>query len=65
MQLAAVEWFRLEGDDRGITRLGAADVDFAAKFHPGDGEDGACVRTRQCESVLLIMLQQIQTSCKS
>lgn len=45
MQLATIKWFGLEGDDGRVARLGAGDVDFAAEFYPGDGEDGAGVRT--------------------
>lgn len=65
MQLAAVERFGLEGDDRGVARLGAADVDLAAQLHPGDGEDGAGVRTGQREGVFFIVLQQVQTALET
>lgn len=65
MQLAAVERFGLEGDDCRVARLGAANVDFATQLHPGDGEDGAGVRTGQCEGVLLVVLQQVKTACET
>lgn len=62
MQLASVEGLGLKGDDCRVARLGAVDVDLPAQLYPGHGEDGAGVRAGQGEGVLLIMLQQIQTT---
>lgn len=62
MQLATVEGFGLEGDDRRVARLGAVDVDLAAQLHPGHSEDGAGVGAGQREGVLLFVLQQVEAT---
>lgn len=60
VHLAAVERLCVEDHRRRVPGLGTVDADFASELHPGDGEDGACVGTRQGEHVILPVLQQPQ-----
>lgn len=56
----SVEGLRVEYHGRGVPGLGTVDADFSSKLHPGDGEDGARIGTRQGEHVLLPMFQEPQ-----
>lgn len=60
MDFPSVERLRVEYHGCGVPGLGTVDADFSSKLHPGDGEDGACVGTRQGEHVLLPVFQEPQ-----
>lgn len=56
----SIERLRVEYHGGRVPGLGTVDADFSSKLHPGDGEDGAGIGTRQGEHVLLPVLQEPQ-----
>lgn len=56
----SIERLRVECHGGRVPSLGTADADFSSKLHPGDGENGAGVGTRQGEHVLLLVFQERQ-----
>lgn len=60
MDFPSIERLRVEYHGCRVPGLGTVDADFSSELHPGDGEDGAGVGTRQGEHVLLPVLQEPQ-----
>lgn len=56
----SVERLRVEDHRGGVASLSTVDADFSSELHPGDGEDGAGVGTRQGEHILLPVFQEPQ-----